>query len=147
VETIGLVSCASKKNPNPRPIPAVERYWPGTYFRDTYRYATRRFDRVFILSAKYGLLRPEDPIEDYNVSLVQADRSFRAEWRERVVAQIKRAIDLERSRIFYVCGRAYWKELIDDIPGEAVLEGTGGIGFQRRWLKEQARDDAFGIFE
>lgn len=64
--TIGLVGCASQKLL--RPAPARELY-VSSLFRKATAYAERTCDRWYILSAKHGLVHPDDVLEPYNLKL------------------------------------------------------------------------------
>ena len=66
---IAVVGCARRKLDGPAP---ADQLYIGTYFRACYR-AARVIapGRVFILSAKYGLLRPEEVIRTYDLRLGQ----------------------------------------------------------------------------
>ena len=46
-----------------------------------------------ILSAKYGLLDPNETIEPYELTLKGASRQFKSEWAEKVDQQIRSSID------------------------------------------------------
>jgi methionyl-tRNA formyltransferase len=66
-KTLGLVSCAKSKRSYP--CTAKEMYQPSDLFRKAYGYAVKRYDLVAILSAKYGLLLPDEVIEPYDLTL------------------------------------------------------------------------------
>ena len=64
-----IVGCSQRKRPDPGLLPAIERY-DGVNFRVLRKarregYWPENLD-VLILSAKYGLLRSDTPIEDYD---------------------------------------------------------------------------------
>ena len=83
---LGLISCTKSKQTYP--CPAAEMYQPSNLFTKAYTYATKRYDHVCILSAKYGLLLPEDQIEPYNLTLKNTGVQARRDWTRRVLAQI-----------------------------------------------------------
>jgi hypothetical protein len=56
-----------------------------------------------ILSAKHGLLDPDEMIEPYDLTLKGASKEFKSQWANRVDAQIRRAIDPKKRLI---CWRA-----------------------------------------
>ena len=66
-----VAQCGGKKIWKDRPemgtVPAQEAY-TSTYFKKQRAYAEQFGDEWMILSAKYGFLKPEDNIEDYNVT-------------------------------------------------------------------------------
>lgn len=58
MRSLGLISCTkSKQN---YPCNASAMYQASDLFRKAYSYATKNYDVVAILSAKYGLLLPDD---------------------------------------------------------------------------------------
>ena len=64
-----LISCSERKVLTPEPLPAIDRYDGPTY--RTLRKMRREGDlpaglEILIISAKYGLLPSDAPIEDYN---------------------------------------------------------------------------------
>jgi hypothetical protein len=44
-------------------------YAPSPLLRAAYRYAVENYDIIAILSAKYGLLLPDNEIESYGLTL------------------------------------------------------------------------------
>ena len=67
LKSLGLISCTkSKQSYSCR---ASEMYQASDLFRKAYSYATENYDFVAILSAKYGLLFPDDKIEPYDLTL------------------------------------------------------------------------------
>ena len=115
---LGLVSCTkSKRNYSCK---AFEMYSPSSFFRKAYRYATRNYDVVATLSAKYGLLLPNDIIEPYDQTLKTMKKRQRQEWAETVFQQMKERLNLSRIRSAYFhVGREYREHIIP------MLESTG----------------------
>lgn len=64
-----------------------------------------------ILSAKYGLLDPDDEIEPYDLTLKGKAQSFKAEWASRVTAQILDQFGSKRNLIV-LAGDDYLKPLL-----------------------------------
>lgn len=62
---IALVSCSKSKQCYP--CKACEMYMPSSLFRYSYQYAKKYADKVYILSAKHGLLRENMIIEPYDL--------------------------------------------------------------------------------
>jgi hypothetical protein len=82
---IALVSCGKAKLDYA--APAKEMY-TGNLFRAALDYCTARHDRVLILSAKYGLLAPEQVITPYDVTLADLPYDARVRWGKKVVRQL-----------------------------------------------------------
>jgi hypothetical protein len=55
-----------------------------------------RPDKIFILSAKYGLLNPEQEIEPYNQTLNTMGAAQVKSWSENVLARLSRESNLEK---------------------------------------------------
>jgi hypothetical protein len=83
---IGLVSCAKAKLGHA--APARELYSPSASFRGARCHVERTCDRWFILSAKHGLVRPEQVLEPYEQTLNAAPRAERRAWSARVLGQL-----------------------------------------------------------
>ena len=65
-----------------------------------------------ILSAKHGLLDPDEVIEPYDLTLKGASKEFKAEWAHRVDAQIRRSID-PKKHLIVLAGDDYYAPLIE----------------------------------
>jgi hypothetical protein len=136
-----LVSCVSKKLN--QPAPAKDLY-QSTWFRLARRYAERFGDRWFILSAKHGLLLPDQEIEPYEMTLNTMSRKQRLDWARRVYHQIALgSLIPQQEEIVILAGYGYRQYLelyllADGYTVKHPLSGLG-IGQQQRWLKEQAQ--------
>ena len=139
LKTLGLISCTkSKRN---YPCRASEMYQASDLFRKAYSYATKRYDFVAILSAKYGLLFPDDRIEPYDLTLNDMSSQQRRGWAEKVFSKMKTRLRLkEFDKVFFHAGKKYREHLIPKLENMGIrcgipLEGLG-IGEQKAWYKE-----------
>ncbi len=73
---VALVACCSKKLT--RTVAARDLY-VSTLFKKAAAYA-RTFDAWYVLSAKYGLVAPDEVIDPYNQTLLKMKRSERQAW-------------------------------------------------------------------
>lgn len=133
---ICLVSCVSSKRSSP--APAGDLY-TSPLFRGARQFAESRFDRWFILSAKYGLVEPQQVIAPYDQTLKQMPKKERLRWAEDILDALKpqlRAGDL----VAFVAGQDY-REFVapmlieHGIHVETPLQGLS-IGRQLSWLKK-----------
>ncbi|MEM3641229.1 MAG: hypothetical protein QXH37_04850 [Candidatus Bathyarchaeia archaeon] len=138
VMRLSLVSCTKKKQKVK--CKASEMYMPSALFKAAYQYAVKNYDLAAILSAKYGLLMPEDEIEPYDLTLKTMSVQQRKQWAEKVFRQLKERIDLQKiSECFFHAGKEYRKYLILMLENAGVkchvpLEGLS-IGEQLQWYK------------
>lgn len=134
--TVCLVACTSRKGDQPA---AAEFIYRSPLFSAARSYAERRADQWFILSAKHGLLSPEDVIAPYNESLLNQSEAQRQAW----AAGVHRAFG-ERvpagARVIFLAGSAYRSYLAPAFESEgretAAPMSALGIGSQVAWLQK-----------
>lgn len=140
--SLGLISCTKSKSD--RRCTAREMYWRSALFRFAFRYASSRYQRVGILSAKYGFLLPDDVIEPYEMTLKTMRVNERKSWAERVLEQMADRMDLDGiASIYFHAGQEYRSYLIPLVEAMGKkcfvpLEGLG-IGRQLAWYKANLR--------
>ena len=134
-----LIACASKKQEHP--CRAADLY-QSDLFRKNLRYAERLDpDEIFILSAKHGLLRLDEQVEPYNVTLNTMPAAERRAWAERVLEELAQVADLEQDRFTFLAGSRYREHLTPRIRhADVPMEGLG-IGRQLRFLTEALADE------
>jgi len=138
LKSLGLISCTKSKQDYP--CKASEMYSASDLFRKAYSYATKNYDFVVILSAKYGLLFPDDQTTPYNLTLNDMSSQQRKEWAETIFNQMKSRLRLEDfDKVFFHAGKKYREQLISklenmDIQCEVPLKHLG-IGQQKAWYK------------
>jgi hypothetical protein len=132
---IVLISCVSVKLSHKA---KAEELYISPLFKYGLTYAKKlRPDKIYILSAKYGLLELDKVIEPYNTTLNTMSSSEIKTWSERVLSQLKEKVDLDSDQIIFLAGENYRKYLIPHIKKYSIpLKGLG-IGKQLKFLKEQ----------
>ncbi|RMD89155.1 MAG: hypothetical protein D6811_12745 [Alphaproteobacteria bacterium] len=136
VPVLHLVSCVSKKAA--APAPARDLYL-SDWFRKARAFVESQGGLWYILSAKYGLVQPDEIIEPYDRTLRTMPISARKEWAQRVVNQLERE-KLHAGKIVVLAGRRYREFLMPALRRmadtvEVPMDGLG-IGRQLAWLKE-----------
>ncbi len=137
-----VISCGKAKvwdrDPDRRSVPARDAY-TGSLFRLCRRYAESQAPEAWvILSAKYGLLRPNELIDDYDVTITDPDAisvdTLRKQWRKRF---------RKFERIISLCSRAYDRRLQaavgSDLPFENPLAGQD-LFKRMKWLRAKTVD-------
>src|SRR5438034_10385111 len=77
-----LVACVSSKQPR---VARAEEMYTSPLFKKAREYALARFDRWLILSAKYGVLDPDQQIEPYDLTLNNFSQAQRIAWSSSVL--------------------------------------------------------------
>ena len=134
MKKIGLVGCGARKLA--RAAPARELY-TGTLFRLASAYAERTCDEWYVLSALHGLVRPDEALEPYDLTLTDVPIEGRRAWAAGVLARLE-ALGLGRGNTRWVvlAGRTYREFLMPHLHGtvKIPLEGLR-IGQQIARLK------------
>ncbi|MBI2108680.1 MAG: hypothetical protein HYT93_00665 [Parcubacteria group bacterium] len=132
---VGLIACSKTKR--------VGRYkarelYCSPLFRFAWQYTSQHFDRVFILSAKYGLLDPERRVCDYDTTLNTMTIDARKRWSVQVAKQILQKTNTS-DELHLFCGKKYREFVVALLRGQKCfypLHGLG-IGQQLQWYKER----------
>jgi hypothetical protein len=137
---IVLIACANKKiNQKAK----AKEVYVSPLFKLNLAYAQSiNPDRIFILSAKYGLLSLEQEIEPYNESLNRKPKEQLKKWADKVLEQMKNVnINLNNDKIIFLAGQNYRKYLLSSITDHnSPMQGLG-IGKQLKWLKENTKNE------
>ncbi len=133
---IVLISCVKKKLDH---AAKAREMYISPFFKFSLAYAESLDpDRIYILSAKYGLLKLDDRIEPYELTLNKMPMREVQRWSEKIMSKLEQLVDLEKDEIVFVAGYRYRKYLIPHIRHYDVpLEGLG-IGRQLKYMKDHS---------
>lgn len=142
---IALIGCGKQKAATTCAARAMYR---SQLFQASLRWALLHCNRVFILSAKHGLLDLDARVEPYNETLPRR-KADREAWGSRVGAQIVAAVGEVDATLVCLAGGKYADAISFDEPQwmygwEEPLRGVE-IGERLAWFKAQpAFDDDDG---
>jgi len=131
---IVLVGCCGPKLGR---IAAARDLYRSPLFRLSSTWAQAHGDAWMILSAKYGLIKPDDKLAPYDLALGDRSPQERGRWAVQVQDQVD-ALELAQgpSRFTLLAGEAYatWVR-----PVDSVVQPMAGmmIGRRLQWLNEQ----------
>ena len=130
-----LISCVSKKLDKKS---KAEDIYISPLFRYNLKYAhSLNPDKIFILSAKYGLLDLNQKIEPYNQTLNNIPKEELKQWANNIITDLKIKANLENDEFIFLAGNSYRKYLLPYIKNYKIpLQGLG-IGKQLKFLKEK----------
>ncbi|MCF7887664.1 MAG: hypothetical protein K9L76_00140 [Candidatus Omnitrophica bacterium] len=129
-----LISCVSKKKPHKA---KAKNLYMSTWFKYAFQYAlSLKPDKIFILSAKYGLLNPERVIMPYNRTLNNMKSDQIKKWANNVVSMLKEKADLENDNFIILAGKNYRRYLIPYISNYKIPMKELSIGYQLNFLKK-----------
>jgi hypothetical protein len=163
-----IVGCGAAKVDTDLCVPARELY-TSNYFklkRDVAEFATEWADSVEwrILSAKHGLIHPDDHYEPYDCTVDDLNADARDVWGQQVNAELEAWLstadqpgDSAESPLIILAGESYvsplekrsvFQEGIEAVDRPLTLsypfrqQDFSGIGDQMSWLKVQSNQDA-----
>ena len=124
--TVALIACA--KQTEAYPCPANALYAPSTLFSLSYRYAKTCADRVYILSAKYGLLDEDAVVEPYDETLDDLPAEARQAWADRVLGQLEQVCDTQADHFIILADRNYYEYLLPELKNVTLPLGNLPLG-------------------
>jgi cytoplasmic iron level regulating protein YaaA (DUF328/UPF0246 family) len=133
MKMVVLISCVSKKLDC---LANAKDLYVSQLFKYNMKYAEQLMpNKIFILSAKHGLLNLDDEIEPYDVTLNMMPSKEIKQWSEQVLESLRKEIDIERDEVVFLAGEKYRKYLLPKIKNYSIpLEGLP-IGKQLQFLK------------
>jgi hypothetical protein len=134
-----LISCVSKKLPYKA---KAKELYISTLFKYNLEYAkSLSTDKIFVLSAKYGLVDLEREIEPYDKTLNKMSSKEIRKWADCVIDQIRKEADPKEDKFIFLAGEKYRKYLLPHISNYQIpLEGLK-IGEQLQYLKMRCSNE------
>jgi hypothetical protein len=127
---IVLVSCCGPKLKGRH---LAKDIYQSPLFKKSRVYAEREGDAWAILSAKLGVVMPDDEIEDYNLTLNTMAKEDRRTWTNKVREQLQQ---WKECQIIILAGVKYCEWITDEWNVENPLKGLG-IGRRMQFLQKQ----------
>jgi len=115
MSNIAIISCVKKKV---KYSAKARDLYTSPLFTKTLKYTETVLqpDKIFILSAKHGLLKLDNEIEPYDETLKDKSRDEQREWANTVLHQLKNECDVKNDNFIILAGIEYYKDLIKHLP-------------------------------
>ncbi len=130
---IGLVGCVKSKQS--ALAPARDLY-TSALFVGRRRWVESTCDRWFILSAKHGLIEPDELLEPYDVAMKDVSRPLRRTWSEQVLADLDDRVRSLGAHTFEIHAGADYCDwgLVAGLEhaGATVVRPMAGLAFGRQ---------------
>ena len=110
MKRIVLISCVKTKLDHP--AKAKDLYISDLFSKNLAYAKKMKPNHIFILSAKYGLLRLDDRIAPYEKTLNQMPASERKAWSVGVISELRKYADLDQDEIIFLAGEKYREGLV-----------------------------------
>ena len=96
-------------------------------------------DKIFILSAKYGLIDLNREINPYDKTLNEMNSSEKRLWADNVLHDLRKVANLDMDEFIFLAGENYRKYLTPHIKNYKIpLKGLS-IGKQLQYLKKEVK--------
>lgn len=139
MQKIVLISCVSKKLHHKS---KAQDLYVSQLFQKNLQYAkSLNPDKVFILSAKYGLLRLDEEIEPYDKTLNNMRSDEIKAWANCVIIQMKKSTNIENDEFIFLAGDKYRKFLLPHLKHYKIPMLGLKIGKQLQWLSERIKNE------
>lgn len=139
---VALISCVSEKERSA--LPAKDLY-VSRLFRGAYQYAKQiGAEKIFILSARYGLVEETEVIAPYDETLNSKPIADRKAWAAGVLESLNEKTDLQKDEFVILAGKKYREFLVDQLANVSIpLEGMS-IGKQLDFYKKRLASEQCG---
>lgn len=145
---IALVSCSAEKASSVNPLPARSLY-RSQLFRKSVAWVEQQGLEWFVLSAAYGLIKPDEQLMPYDKTLRSMAPDEREAWARSVAQQLDAyTLDDERVELVLLAGEAYagWIPLVQSFATvEQPLSGMQ-IGQRLQFLTNELREGQGELF-
>jgi hypothetical protein len=137
-QSVVLLSCVKSKRSHR--CKAGETY-TSPLFRKMMDYAqSLKPKNIFILSAKYGLLRLDEMIEPYEQTLKNMKSADKRLWAQGVLAELRKHCDCDADNFVFLAGAPYRENLVPHLKRyEVPMEGLA-FGKQLQRLDANCND-------
>ena len=134
-----LISCVNKKLKHKS---KVQDLYISPLFKKNLKYAkSLNPDKIFILSAKYGLLSLNEEINPYDRTLNKMRSKEIKEWANSALNQLKKSTDIENDEFIFLAGDNYRKFLLPHIKYYKIPMQGLSIGKQLQWLSKRIKNE------
>lgn len=137
MKRIVLISCVKTKLDHPA---KAENLYISDLFVKNLAFAKKlKPDYIFILSAKYGLLKLNDRIAPYEKTLNQMPVHERRAWASGVISELSKYANLDQDEFIILAGNKYREFLLPNMRNYKIpFEGLS-FGNQLKALKKVLR--------
>lgn len=132
-----LISCVSKKLDKKA---EAQDLYISSLFKKNLNYAkSLKPNKIFILSAKYGLLNLNDKVAPYNKTLNKMNRIEREKWAKGITAKLRVLTNLKKDKFIFLAGKKYREYLTKEIKNYEIPTEGLSIGKQLNWLSNKIK--------
>ena len=133
---IVIINCGKVKR---NIVTTANNMYIGKLFQKSYNYAkSLNPDKIFILSAKYGLLEENEVIAPYDMTLKGKSIKEVKEWSNMVLNQFKeKNIDINTDEFVFLTSKSYIKYILPYVKNYIYPIEHLRVGFRMKFFTEE----------
>ncbi len=132
-KTVYLIGCVKNKTKEKN---KARNLYLGHNFKFRLEYAEwHKPDKIYILSAKYGLVSLDQELEPYDRTLNNLSQKERNKWAKKVFEDLKTLFNIEKTRFVFLAGIPYYQDLEMLLPHVELPTRNLNQGFQAAFYK------------
>lgn len=118
-ETVAIIPCTNQKSEVPGKARDV---WIGGHFQLVLAHAEIFYDRVLVMSYKYGLISPDDPIEPYDIDIRTGSAGDKLRWWYKMREDIRELAKTEPLLVALYTGNIERERIIREFVRNGVRQ-------------------------
>lgn len=132
---IALIGCAKQKANKPQ---KARELYISPLFVKSLEYAEKiNVDKIYVLSAKYGLVPIDKVIEPYEKTLNNMKKNERVEWANEVLSELSKVSDIMKDEYYILAGKNYYENIYKRLKNvKIVMEGLQ-LGQRLQFLNKE----------
>lgn len=133
---IALIGCVKKKLEKPK---KARELYISSLFVKSLEYAEKiiEADKIYVLSAKYGLVPIDKVIEPYEKTLKNMKKNERVEWANEVLSELSKVSDIMKDEYYILAGKNYYENIVTKLKNvKIVMEGLQ-LGPRLKFLNKE----------
>ena len=132
---IALIGCVKQKDNKPQ---KARELYISPLFVKSLEYAEKiNVDKIYVLSAKYGLVPIDKVIEPYEKTLNNMNKNERVEWANEVLSELSKVSDIMKDEYYILAGKNYYENIVTKLKNvKIVMEGLQ-LGQRLQFLNKE----------
>ena len=132
---IALIGCVKQKANKPQ---KARELYISPLFVKSLEYAEKiNVDKIYVLSAKYGLVPIDKVIEPYEKTLNNMKKNERVEWANEVLSELSKVSDIMKDEYYILAGKHYYENIYKRLKNvKIVMEGLQ-LGQRLQFLNKE----------
>lgn len=133
---IALIGCVKQKADKPQ---KARELYISSLFVKSLEYIEKiiKADKIFVLSAKYGLVPIDKVIEPYEKTLNNMKKNERVEWANEVLSELSKVSNTSKDDYYILAGKNYYENISTKLKNVKILMKGLQLGQRLQFLNKE----------